>query len=48
MWDFYLGWCEGAFREYYIDAAQLVMTKRREEKREPAAMDEAQASVARA
>jgi cyclopropane-fatty-acyl-phospholipid synthase len=28
MWDFYLGWCEGAFREHYIDAAQLVMTKR--------------------
>jgi cyclopropane-fatty-acyl-phospholipid synthase len=30
MWDFYLGWCEGAFREHYIDAAQLVMTKRSE------------------
>jgi cyclopropane-fatty-acyl-phospholipid synthase len=28
MWDFYLGWCEGAFRERYVDAAQLVITKR--------------------
>jgi cyclopropane-fatty-acyl-phospholipid synthase len=36
MWDFYLGWCEGAFRERYVDAAQIVMTKRREEKDEPA------------
>lgn len=33
MWDFYLGWCEGAFREGYIDAAQLVMTKRSESER---------------
>src|SRR5579863_3898761 len=28
MWDFYLGWCEGAFREHYIDAAQLVIAKK--------------------
>jgi cyclopropane-fatty-acyl-phospholipid synthase len=27
MWDFYLGWCEGAFREDYIGAAQLVISK---------------------
>jgi cyclopropane-fatty-acyl-phospholipid synthase len=29
MWDFYLGWCEGAFREEYVGAAQLVIAKRR-------------------
>ena len=28
MWDFYLGWCEGAFREGYVGAAQLVIAKR--------------------
>jgi cyclopropane-fatty-acyl-phospholipid synthase len=28
MWDFYLAWCEGAFRERYIDVAQLVLAKR--------------------
>jgi cyclopropane-fatty-acyl-phospholipid synthase len=28
MWDFYLGWCEGAFREHYIGAAQLVLAKK--------------------
>jgi cyclopropane-fatty-acyl-phospholipid synthase len=28
MWDFYLGWCEGAFREEYVGAAQLVIAKR--------------------
>jgi cyclopropane-fatty-acyl-phospholipid synthase len=27
MWDFYLGWCEGAFRESYIDVAQLLLAK---------------------
>jgi cyclopropane-fatty-acyl-phospholipid synthase len=27
MWDFYLGWCEGAFREHCIGAAQLVICK---------------------
>ena len=27
MWDFYLAWCEGAFRERYINVAQLVMAK---------------------
>jgi cyclopropane-fatty-acyl-phospholipid synthase len=28
MWDFYLGWCEGAFREQYIGAAQLIFAKK--------------------
>ena len=27
MWDFYLGWCEGAFRERYVGAAQMVIAK---------------------
>ena len=27
MWDYYLAYCEGAFRERYISAVQLVMTK---------------------
>jgi cyclopropane-fatty-acyl-phospholipid synthase len=27
MWDFYFGWCEGAFRERYINVAQLLFTK---------------------
>ena len=27
MWDFYLGWCEGAFREHYIGAVQLLLAK---------------------
>jgi cyclopropane-fatty-acyl-phospholipid synthase len=27
MWDFYLGWCEGAFRERYINVSQLVLAK---------------------
>jgi cyclopropane-fatty-acyl-phospholipid synthase len=27
MWDFYLGWCEGAFRERYINVAHLLMAK---------------------
>jgi cyclopropane-fatty-acyl-phospholipid synthase len=27
MWDFYLGWCEGAFRERYINVVQLVFAK---------------------
>jgi cyclopropane-fatty-acyl-phospholipid synthase len=27
MWDFYLAWCEGAFRERYINVAQLVLAK---------------------
>lgn len=48
MWDFYLGWCEGAFREHYVDAAQLVMTKRREENEVPTVKEVARASVARA
>jgi cyclopropane-fatty-acyl-phospholipid synthase len=48
MWDFYLGWCEGAFREYYVDAAQLVMTKRSAEKDAPAEKETARVSVARA
>jgi cyclopropane-fatty-acyl-phospholipid synthase len=48
MWDFYLGWCEGAFRERYVDAAQLVMTKRRQEKDAPAKVEVRRASVVRA
>jgi len=27
MWDFYLGWCEGAFRERYVNVAQLLFAK---------------------
>jgi|tagenome__1003787_1003787.scaffolds.fasta_scaffold20989641_2 cyclopropane-fatty-acyl-phospholipid synthase len=27
MWSFYLGWCEGAFRERYINVAQLLLAK---------------------
>ena len=27
MWDFYFAWCEGAFRERYINVAQLVLAK---------------------
>jgi cyclopropane-fatty-acyl-phospholipid synthase len=27
MWDFYLAWCEGAFRERYISVAQLLLAK---------------------
>ena len=27
MWDFYLGWCEGAFRERYVSVAQLIFAK---------------------
>jgi cyclopropane-fatty-acyl-phospholipid synthase len=27
MWNFYFGWCEGAFRERYINVAQLLFTK---------------------
>jgi cyclopropane-fatty-acyl-phospholipid synthase len=48
MWDFYLGWCEGAFRERYVDAAQIVMTKRSEAKDLPAEIAAPRASVARA
>ena len=48
MWDFYLGWCEGAFREQYIDAAQLVIAKRREGKRAPAEPTPPKASAMRA
>jgi cyclopropane-fatty-acyl-phospholipid synthase len=48
MWDFYLGWCEGAFREHYIDAAQLVITKRTVEKQAPAGTAMPQASSVRA
>ena len=48
MWDFYLGWCEGAFRERYVDAAQIVMTKRSEAKDSPAEIAAPRASVARA
>jgi cyclopropane-fatty-acyl-phospholipid synthase len=28
MWDFYLGWSEGAFLEQYIGAAQLIISKK--------------------
>jgi cyclopropane-fatty-acyl-phospholipid synthase len=27
MWDFYFGWCEGAFRERYVNVAQLLFAK---------------------
>jgi cyclopropane-fatty-acyl-phospholipid synthase len=27
MWDFYLAWCEGAFRERYINVGQFVLAK---------------------
>lgn len=27
MWDFYMAWCEGAFRERYIDVVHLVLLK---------------------
>jgi cyclopropane-fatty-acyl-phospholipid synthase len=27
MWDFYLAWCEGAFRERYINVAHVVLAK---------------------
>jgi cyclopropane-fatty-acyl-phospholipid synthase len=27
MWGFYLSWCEGAFRERYINVAQLLLAK---------------------
>jgi cyclopropane-fatty-acyl-phospholipid synthase len=27
MWDFYLAWCEGAFRERYINVAQILFAK---------------------
>jgi cyclopropane-fatty-acyl-phospholipid synthase len=27
MWDFYMAWCEGAFRERYINVVHLLLTK---------------------
>ncbi|HET9804956.1 MAG TPA: cyclopropane-fatty-acyl-phospholipid synthase family protein [Candidatus Acidoferrum sp.] len=27
MWDFYFGWCEGAFRERYVNVAQILLAK---------------------
>jgi hypothetical protein len=27
MWDYYLAYCEGGFRERYISDVQLVLTK---------------------
>lgn len=27
MWNFYLAWCEGAFRERYVNLAQVVLAK---------------------
>jgi cyclopropane-fatty-acyl-phospholipid synthase len=32
MWDFYLAWCEGAFRERYINVAQVLLAKNRTSK----------------
>ena len=29
MWEYYLGYCEGAFRERHIGDMQLVLTKQR-------------------
>jgi cyclopropane-fatty-acyl-phospholipid synthase len=48
MWDFYLGWCEGAFRERYVDAAQIVMTKRSAETDASAKKEAVRVSMARA
>jgi cyclopropane-fatty-acyl-phospholipid synthase len=48
MWDFYLGWCEGAFRERYIDAAQLVIAKKSQSAGAPAELAAPKASVVRA
>jgi cyclopropane-fatty-acyl-phospholipid synthase len=48
MWDFYLGWCEGAFREHYVDAAQLVITKRGANESTPAELVQPRAAVVRA
>jgi cyclopropane-fatty-acyl-phospholipid synthase len=47
MWDFYLGWCEGAFREHYIDAAQLVIAKKGETEKVPAELSVEQTSTVR-
>lgn len=33
MWDFYLSWCEGAFRERYINVVQLLLAKNGTQKR---------------
>jgi cyclopropane-fatty-acyl-phospholipid synthase len=27
MWEYYLSYCEGAFRERYIGSVQMVLTK---------------------
>ncbi len=27
MWDFYFGWCQGAFRERYVNVVQLLLAK---------------------
>jgi len=48
MWDFYLGWCEGAFREHYVDAAQLVITKRGANESAPAELVQPRDAVVRA
>jgi cyclopropane-fatty-acyl-phospholipid synthase len=48
MWDFYLGWCEGAFREYYIDAAQLVIAKKSGAEKASAELSVQRASTMRA
>ncbi|MBV8514959.1 MAG: class I SAM-dependent methyltransferase, partial [Acidobacteria bacterium] len=48
MWDFYLAWCEGGFREQYIDSAQLVIGKRTTQKRAPAGVAMPKPSAVRA
>jgi cyclopropane-fatty-acyl-phospholipid synthase len=48
MWDFYLGWCEGAFRERYIDAAQLVIAKKSLSAAAPAELAVPRAAAVRA
>ena len=48
MWDFYLGWCEGAFREYYVDAVQVVIARKSEAQRAPAELGGRRVSAVRA
>lgn len=33
MWGFYMSWCEGAFRERYINVVQLVLEKKETQRR---------------
>jgi cyclopropane-fatty-acyl-phospholipid synthase len=46
MWNFYLAWCEGAFRERYINVVQLLCEKRGTPKRPLANMGSAPRAVA--